>query len=86
MDKWEIYRSCQSCPSCHEVPRCRSTRRSPVRYYPELMNLGSTHHTLNGTTKDVDQRTGKIALEAETSGTDDRLVPPRYLAVDNDKK
>jgi hypothetical protein len=52
---------------------------------PELMNLGSTPHTLNDTTKGVDQRTGKIALEEETSGTDDRLVPPRYLVVDNDK-
>jgi hypothetical protein len=53
---------------------------------PELMNLGSTPHTLNGTTKGVDQRAGKIALEAVTSGTDDRLVPPRYLVVDNDQK
>jgi hypothetical protein len=53
---------------------------------PELMNLGSTPHTLNSTTKGVDQRTGKIALEAVTSGTDDRLVPSRYLVVDNDKK
>ena len=33
---------------------------------PELMNLGSTPHTLTSTTKDVDQQTGKIAFEAET--------------------
>jgi hypothetical protein len=53
---------------------------------PELMHLGWQPHTLNDTTKGVDQRAGKIALDAVTSGTDDRLVPPRYLVVDNDKK
>ena len=53
---------------------------------PELMHLVWKPHTLNGATNSVDQRAGKIALEAVTSGTDARLVAPRYLVVDNDKK
>jgi hypothetical protein len=53
---------------------------------PELMQLGGKPPTLNETTKGVDQQAGKTALEALTSSTDARLVPPRYLVVDNDKK
>ena len=86
MNKWKAIPVAKAVRVVMQVPRDRCTRRRTGHSNSRTNAPGlATPHTERHH-KGVDQRAGKIALDAVTSGTDDRLVPPRYLVVDNDKK